>query len=120
VKILDFGIARASTKRHQTASGVIKGTPGYMSPEQMYGRTVDHRTDIYCLGILVYELLTLRRLFPVWDVAEMRAVFEAGPIPLPSTIARHVDQAADAVIMKALTQDIAKRFQSASDFEEEL
>ena len=120
VKILDFGIARASTKRHQTASGVIKGTPGYMSPEQMYGQTVDARSDIYCLGILVYELLTLRRLFPVWDVNEMRAVFEAGPIPLPSTIARHVPKDADAVIMKALQQDVAQRFQSAADFEEEL
>ncbi|HEY4219837.1 MAG TPA: serine/threonine-protein kinase, partial [Myxococcota bacterium] len=120
VKILDFGIARASTKRHQTASGVIKGTPGYMSPEQMYGHTVDARSDIYCLGILVYELLTLRRLFPVWDVNEMRAVFEAGPIPLPSSIARHVDKQVDGVIMKALTQDIAARFQSAGDFEEAL
>ncbi len=120
VKILDFGIARASTKRHQTASGVIKGTPGYMSPEQMYGHTVDSRSDIYCLGILVYELLTLRRLFPVWDVSEMRAVFEAGPIPLPSSIARHVDKVVDAVIMKALAQDITKRFQSAGDFEEAL
>jgi serine/threonine protein kinase len=120
VKILDFGIARASTKRHQTASGVIKGTPGYMSPEQMYGHTVDSRSDIYCLGILVYELLTLRRLFPVWDVTEMRAVFEAGPIPMPSSLARHVAPEADAVIMKALTQDIGARFQSAGDFEEAL
>ncbi|MBI1949576.1 MAG: protein kinase [Deltaproteobacteria bacterium] len=120
VKILDFGIARASTKRHQTASGVIKGTPGYMSPEQMYGHSVDARSDIYCLGILIYELLTLRRLFPVWDVNEMRAVFEAGPIPLPSTIARHVAKDVDAVIMRALTQDIDKRFQNAAEFEEEL
>lgn len=120
VKILDFGIARASTKRHQTASGVIKGTPGYMSPEQMYGHAVDARSDIYCLGILVYELLTLRRLFPVWDVNEMRAVFEAGPIPLPSTIARHVSKDVDGVIMRALTQDVDKRFQTAAEFEEEL
>lgn len=120
VKILDFGIARASNKRHQTASGVIKGTPGYMSPEQMYGQTVDSRSDIYCLGILVYELLTLRRLFPVWDVSEMRAVFEAGPIPLPSTIAKHCSPDVDAVIMKALSQDLGRRFQTAGEFEEEL
>ena len=86
----------------------------------MYGHTVDARSDIYCLGILVYELLTLRRLFPVWDVNEMRAVFEAGPIPLPSTIARHVAKDVDAVIMKALAQDIEQRFQNAGEFEEEL
>lgn len=124
VKILDFGIARASNKRHQTATGVIKGTPGYMSPEQMYGHSVDSRSDIYCLGILVYELLTLRRLFPVWDVNEMRAVFEAGPIPLPTSIARHLagplSHEVDGVIMKALSQDISARFQSAGDFEESL
>jgi len=98
---------------------VIKGTPGYMSPEQMYG-TPSTRARHLLPRILVYELLTLRRLFPVWDVNEMRAVFEAGPIPLPSSIARHVDKIVDPVIMRALSQDISARFQSAADFEESL
>lgn len=120
VKILDFGIARASTKRHQTASGVIKGTPGYMSPEQMYGQSIDHRSDIYCVGIMVFELLTLRRLFPVWDVAEMRLVFEAGPVPNPSTLNPALPPEIDAVVMKALTVKLPDRWQSAAEFEEAL
>lgn len=120
VKILDFGIARASTKRHQTASGVIKGTPGYMSPEQMYGHSIDHRSDIYCVGIMVFELLTLRRLFPVWDVAEMRQVFEAGPIPAPSSLNPAVPRELDAVVLTALAPQAADRWQTAADFEEAL
>jgi serine/threonine protein kinase len=119
VKVLDFGIARASTKRHQTASGVIKGTPGYMSPEQMYGQSIDQRTDIYCLGILLFELLTLRRLFPVWDVTEMRQVFEAGPIPAVSTLCGS-PAALDAIVLKALAPRADDRYQSAQDFEEAL
>ena len=120
VKILDFGIARASTKRHQTASGVIKGTPGYMSPEQMYGQSIDHRSDIYCVGIMVFELLTLRRLFPVWDVAEMRLVFEAGPVPLPSTLNPALPKEVDEVVMKALATKANERWQNAGEFEEAL
>ncbi len=120
VKILDFGIARASTKRHQTASGVIKGTPGYMSPEQMYGHAIDQRSDLYCVGIMLFELLTLRRLFPVWDVAEMRLVYEAGPVPVPSTLNPELPPDVDAVVMKALAPKLEDRYQSAGEFEEAL
>jgi serine/threonine protein kinase len=119
VKILDFGIARGSTKRHQTASGVIKGTPGYMSPEQMYGQSIDQRTDLYCLGILLFELLTLRRLFPVWDVVEMRQVFEAGPIPAVSSVV-DVPPLLDALVLRALAPNPADRYASAQEFEEAL
>ncbi|HEY1099184.1 MAG TPA: serine/threonine-protein kinase, partial [Myxococcota bacterium] len=117
VKILDFGIARASTKRHQTASGVIKGTPGYMSPEQMYGQAIDQRSDLFCVGIMLFELITLRRLFPVWDVAEMRLVYEAGPVPVPSTLMPGLPPAVDEVIMKALAPRLDDRYASAADFE---
>jgi len=120
VKILDFGIARASTKRHQTASGVIKGTPGYMSPEQMYGHSIDHRSDLFCVGIMLFELLTLRRLFPVWDVSEMRSVYEAGPVPVPSSLAPYLPPEVDAVVMKSVAPKLEDRFQSAADFEEAL
>ena len=102
------------------ARGVIKGTPGYMSPEQMYGQSIDHRSDIYCVGIMVFELLTLRRLFPVWDVAEMRLVFEAGPVPSPSSLNPALPKEIDDVVMKALTVKAADRWQTAGDFEEAL
>ena len=117
VKILDFGIARASTKRHQTASGVIKGTPGYMSPEQMYGQSIDQRSDLFCVGIMLFELITLRRLFPVWDVAEMRLVYEAGPVPVPSTLVPGLPKEVDDVIMTALAPRLNDRYASAADFE---
>ena len=117
VKILDFGIARASTKRHQTASGVIKGTPGYMSPEQMYGQAIDQRSDLFCVGIMLFELITLRRLFPVWDVAEMRLVYEAGPVPVPSTLVPDLPKDVDHVIMKALAPSLEDRYANAADFE---
>jgi serine/threonine protein kinase len=120
VKILDFGIARASTKRHQTASGVIKGTPGYMSPEQMYGHSIDQRSDLFCVGIMLFELLTLRRLFPVWDVAEMRRVYEAGPVPVPSSSIPEIPPEVDAIVMKALAPRLEDRFASAAELEEAL
>jgi serine/threonine protein kinase len=120
VKILDFGIARASTKKHQTASGVIKGTPGYMSPEQMYGKPIDARSDIYCLGILLHELLTLQRLYPVWDVKEMRQLFESHPPQPPSTSGLVQREGVDEVVMRSLATDLSERFQNAGDFEEAL
>jgi serine/threonine protein kinase len=120
VKILDFGIARASTKRHQTASGIIKGTPGYMSPEQMYGHSIDQRSDLFCVGIMLFELLTLRRLFPVWDVAEMRRVYEAGPVPVPSSLLPQIPPEVDAIVMKALAPRLEDRFASAAELEEAL
>jgi serine/threonine protein kinase len=120
VKILDFGIARASTKRHQTASGVIKGTPGYMSPEQMYGHAVDFRSDIYCLGILIHELLTLRRLFPAWTVKEMRELYERRPVPRPSTLVASIPPYVDEVIMRALAARPDDRYTDAGVFEEAL
>jgi serine/threonine protein kinase len=120
VKILDFGIARASTKRHQTASGVIKGTPGYMSPEQMYGQTVDFRSDIYCLGILIHELLTLRRLFPAWTVKEMRELYERRPVPRPSTLVSTIPPYVDEVVMRALAARPDDRYSDAGVFEEAL
>jgi serine/threonine protein kinase len=120
VKILDFGIARASTKRHQTASGVIKGTPGYMSPEQMYAKPIDARSDIYCVGILLHELLTLQRLFPVWDVKEMRQMFESHGVDPPSASGLVTEPAVDEVVMKALASDLDERFANAAEFEEAL
>ncbi|MCP4504270.1 MAG: protein kinase [Deltaproteobacteria bacterium] len=117
VKILDFGIARASTKKHQTKSGVIKGTPGYMSPEQMQGFSVDHRSDQFCVAILAHELITLSRLFPAWTVQEMRDLYERGPIPPPSTMNAKCPTHIDGVRMRALKPRPEERFDDAGDFE---
>lgn|GEM_PF-6066998 len=120
MNVLDFGVARASTKRHQTALGVVQGTPDSMSPEQMYGHTVAHRSDIHCAGVMVFELLTLRRPFPVWDVAEMRQVFEAGPVPALSGLNPALPAALDPVTAMALAPDARDRWQTPAYFEEAL
>lgn len=120
VKILDFGIARASTKKHQTKSGVIKGTPGYMSPEQMYGFSVDHRSDQFCVGILLYELLTLSRLYPAWTVQEMRDLYEGGALAPPSSRMPSLSSEVDAVVLKALAKKPEDRFADTGEFEEAL
>jgi len=120
VKILDFGIARASTRRYQTASGVIKGTPGYMSPEQLYGFSVDHRSDLYCLGIILHELLTVRRLFRVKDVAGMRIALENEPIPIPSKVRPELTPRVDEIMGKMLALKPEERIQDAGILEEAL
>ncbi|MBN2358157.1 MAG: protein kinase [Deltaproteobacteria bacterium] len=120
VKILDFGIARASTRRYQTASGVIKGTPGYMSPEQLYGFSVDHRSDLYCLGIILHELLTVRRLFRVKDVASMRVALENEPIPIPSRVRPDLALSVDDLLARMLALKPEDRFQDAGALEEAL
>lgn len=120
VKILDFGIARASTRRYQTASGVIKGTPGYMSPEQLYGFSVDHRSDLYCLGIILHELLTVRRLFRVKDVAAMRVALENEPIPIPSKVRPELGPRVDQILGQMLALKPEERIQDAGILEEAL
>ncbi len=84
VKITDFGIAKAAHKLGCTEAGVVKGTFGYMSPEQVRGLPLDHRTDIFSAGILLHEMLTGRRLFTGDnDVDAIDRVKEA-KIPAPS------------------------------------
>ena len=120
VKLLDFGIARASTKQHQTASGVIKGTPGYMSPEQVMGLSVDFRSDLFSLGIILHELLTVRRLFRVRDVKGMRALIEQDNIAAPSTLRPELGTTYDALLAKLLDMRPERRHQSAGELEEDL
>lgn len=120
VKILDFGIARSSRKKHQTGSGIIKGTPGYMAPEQVMGHTVDARADQYGLAIIIHELATVRRLIAVKDAQEHRNFLARGPIQPPSYFRPEIPPSVDAVIMRALSQRPEDRFAGVLDFEEAL
>src|SRR6266853_1414544 len=71
VKIMDFGIARVHVADHKTSTGVVLGTPRYMSPEQVAGSSVDHRSDIFSLGIVLYEMLTRASLFAGADTPQI-------------------------------------------------
>ena len=109
--LTDFGVARIANATLQTASGKIIGTPAYMSPEQIQGKSVDARSDIYSLGIVLYEMLTNRLPFDADTQAAILIQHLHEPVPpLPRALA-----GLQPVIDHALTKDPATRFQKASD-----
>lgn len=118
VKLTDFGIAKASNRF--TAAGTLKGKFAYMSPEQARGELVDQRTDVFALGIVLWELLTGGRLFDGdSDIAVLRAVQDS-TIASPNRLNPQVDSDLDAAVMKALERDPASRFQNANELERAL
>lgn len=117
VKILDFGIAKAATQLHETKAGEIKGKLIYMSPEQVTGKSLDARSDIFSLGVALYECLTGLKMFSGDnDLAIMNNIIE-GKIYPPSYFRDDVPAEVEAIIMKALDKDRKKRYQSAFDMQ---
>ncbi|HEV2718641.1 MAG TPA: protein kinase [Thermoanaerobaculia bacterium] len=124
VKILDFGLAKLAqeakddqgqTSRHFTSTGMVVGTPGYMSPEQVRAKPLDHRTDIFSLGTVLYEMLSGRRAFDRESAVEtMTAVLNEDPAPLPALVPR-VPAALDAIVRHCMEKNARERFQSARD-----
>jgi serine/threonine-protein kinase len=111
VKLTDFGIAKATTR--VTAPGMVKGKFAYMSPEQARGEAVDARTDIFALGIVLWELVTGQALFDApSDVSVLRAVQERHIRP-PRSVGVDLPSDLEAAILKALERDPEKRFQTA-------
>src|SRR6185295_4549479 len=110
VKVLDFGIARAG-ESGLTHAGDMVGTLNYMSPEQIAGSNVDHRTDVYAVGVLAYELLSYRRAFPgtIQDGALFR-ILNTDPDPL-DLLVPDVDTAIEPVVAGAMAKEPAKRYQ---------
>jgi eukaryotic-like serine/threonine-protein kinase len=120
VKIMDFGIARMRSSDLKTQTGLMMGTPRYMSPEQVAGRPVDQRSDIFSLGTVLYELLTGAKLFAGNDATEiMYNVSQLRPAP-PSRINRQVPAMLDLVVAKALEKDAGERYQDAHQFAADL
>ena len=120
VKIMDFGIARMRSSDLKTQTGMMMGTPRYMSPEQVAGRAVDQRSDIFSLGTVLYELLTGTKLFSGNDATEiMYNVSQLRPVP-PSRINRQVPSMLDLVVAKALEKDAGERYQDAHQFSADL
>jgi serine/threonine protein kinase len=116
VKIVDFGIAKAADQATVTRSGVLKGKYSYMSPEQAAGAPIDHRTDIFALGVVLYELLTGTRLFKrANDILTLNAVTDCRVAP-PSTVKAGVPVELDAIVMKALAKDRTQRYAEAKHF----
>jgi eukaryotic-like serine/threonine-protein kinase len=119
-KIMDFGIARMRSSELKTQTGMMMGTPRYMSPEQVAGRPVDNRSDIFSLGTVLYELLTGTKLFAGGDATEiMYNVSQLRPVP-PSRINRQVSSMLDLMVAKALEKDADERYQDAHQFADDL
>jgi serine/threonine protein kinase len=126
VKILDFGLAklagevkgedgRDKSSPHLTSTGMVVGTPGYMSPEQVRAKPLDYRTDIFSLGAVLYEMLSGRRAFDCDSAVEtMTSVLNNEPPPLAS-VAPDVPPALDAIVRHCMEKNPRERFQSAHD-----
>ncbi len=120
VKLADFGVARANERLTKTATGLIKGKTGYMAPEQALGDAIDHRVDQFAAGVLLWESLTSRRLFPgTNDLIVLDAVARCEVAP-PSTLRKEIPKALDAAILRALSKDPALRFPDMAALEEAL
>ncbi len=113
VHLLDFGVAKAAGFEDLTRTGRVKGKYAYMSPEQVAGQVVDRRSDIFSLGIVLWESLTGRHLFKRRnDIDTLRAIKSAA-VPAPSELNPEVPQQLDAIVARSLVADRRRRFSSA-------
>jgi serine/threonine-protein kinase len=113
VKLIDFGIAMAANRKTKTQTGFVKGKVSYLSPEQVAGRDVDARTDVFALGILLYELTTLHRAFrDSSDLATMQRI-KQGKLVRPSQLVADYPVELESIVMRALQVDPRDRFGDA-------
>lgn len=119
-KLLDFGIAKSLKGQSRTSVGMVKGTSGYMSPEQIRGEKLDARTDIFSLGVVLHELLTGVRLFAARSTEEALVAPLQQVVEPPSRQNPEVPPELDAVVMRCLERDRAARFGTALELAREL
>jgi serine/threonine protein kinase len=116
VKVVDFGIAKAANKVNQTRAGVLKGKYSYMSPEQALGDPIDHRTDIFALGIILYETTTGTRLFKRHnELATLQAIIKC-EVVLPSEALPGYPPDLEEVLLKSLAKNPDERYGDAAEF----
>jgi len=113
-RVLDFGVAKAAGRVHNTRDGTVKGKLAYMAPEQLAG-TVSRQSDIFAASIVIWETLTGARLFDGSNEGEILTRVVSGPIQAPSTFNASVSPALDAVVLRGLERDATKRFQTARE-----
>ncbi len=119
--LTDFGLARMMEASDQlTASGVGVGTPAYMSPEQGQGAKVDHRSDIYSLGVVLYEMVAGHVPYEAETPMAVMLKHITEPLPLPRTLDPNVPEGVQRVILKALAKDPADRYQTAGEMAQAL
>lgn len=115
VKLIDFGIAKAAGKITRTQAGMIKGKVGYMSPEQVGGKEVDRRTDVFALGICLWEALTGKRLYDGPNEIVVMNKIRTHAVPAPTAENPRLPRAVDSIVLKALAKDPNQRYATASE-----
>ena len=115
VKLIDFGVVKARTRQTETRAGIIKGKIAYMSPEQARGMAVDRRSDIYALGVLLYELTTGTRLYKTGSDFELLTQITTGTVPPPSSRLPGYPAALETILMRALSRQPDERHASADE-----
>lgn len=119
--LTDFGLARIMESSQQfTASGVSVGTPAYMSPEQGKGIKVDHRSDIYSLGVMLYEMVTQQVPFEAETPLAVLLKHITDPLPLPRKVRPDIPEPVELVVLRALAKEPGDRFQSANELAQAL
>jgi serine/threonine protein kinase len=115
VKVADFGIAKARAASEATASVLIKGKPAYMSPEQANGQRLDGRSDLFAVGVMLWEMLVGQRLFVAEDTRATLAAVLFGQIPRPRALRADVPKDLERVTMKLLDRDLPARYATAEE-----
>ncbi|MEE4270892.1 MAG: TonB family protein [Thermoanaerobaculales bacterium] len=117
IKLCDFGIAKAASKASHTRAGALKGKLQYMSPEQAWGKDIDHRSDVFSLGLVLYEMLTAHKVFAGDSELSILEQVRNPEVEAPSTLSSDVPTEVDRIVLKALSPDRADRYQSALDLQ---
>jgi eukaryotic-like serine/threonine-protein kinase len=122
VKVIDFGIAKATTNLENTRAGVIKGKPSYLSPEQISGEVLDGRSDLFALGIVLWEMLVGKKLFAGENELAVLKLIEACQthVKPPSVHNPRVTKELDAIVMKMLSKQADRRYQTADEVQRAL
>ena len=120
VKITDFGLVKSKAQISRTVPGLIKGKFSYLSPEAAYGESIDHRSDLYAVGIILWEMLTSRPLFN--DPVEMKILdlVRKSIIPSICQLNPQVTPELEAIVLKGLARNRTERYQTAKEFADEL
>ena len=119
-KIMDFGLARMRAADHKTVTGMVLGTPKYMSPEQVAGSPVDQRSDLFSLGIVLYEMLTGTRLFGAEDMTQIMHNVTYQEHEPPTRLKPELPAMLDFVVARALKKDPSARYQDAAELAADL
>jgi len=120
VKLTDFGVVKTAVNPTQTSAGMVKGKYAYMSPEQVRARPLDQRSDLFSLGVVLYEVATGRRLFRRNSLAETISAVNSGKVPPPSSLIPGFPAGLERILLRALNLDRDQRYRNAQEMMSDL